>query len=290
MTNQPLLFGVIGHPVAHSLSPIMHQAAFNTLGLPHHYHAFDVAPENLKDAIRGIKTLGIKGVNVTIPHKENVIPLLDEVDPEARTIGAVNTVVERDGMLYGYNTDGEGYVRSLIEETGIQLNQTDAVMIGAGGAAKAISVYLLKHGIRSLTIINRTYTKAHTLAKQLTVYAEEQDLSTDITVLDWEEAVVKQYSFQLFVQTTPIGMWPNIDQTPLTISNIQPGAVVSDIIYNPLETAFLHEAQRAGATIHSGLGMFIHQGALAFEYFTSHKAPIDKMKSMVLNRLQQGGT
>ena len=144
------LFGLLAHPAGHSMSPLMHNTAFKHLGLEHHYHAFDVAPAQLPAALEGLKALGIGGVNVSIPHKEAVIPYLDEVDAEARVIGAVNTIVLEDDRLKGYNTDGAGYVRSLIAETNVDLAKARILLLGAGGAAKGISLYLLKEGCSSL--------------------------------------------------------------------------------------------------------------------------------------------
>jgi shikimate dehydrogenase len=288
--DERMLFGLFAHPVHHSLSPVMHNAAFAKLGLAHHYQAFDIHPEQLETAIKGIRALGIGGVNVSIPHKENVIPYLDEIDDEARVIGAVNTIVhQRDGKLKGYNTDGAGYVQSLQAETSIALPQTKALLLGAGGAAKGIAVYLLKHGCSQLTVTNRTKAKAEELALQLEKYIQQQGLEGRVDSIEWSKASLEASNYDLIVNTTPIGMWPHSDQAPISLKAINANTIVSDIVYNPLTTHFLKEATQQGARIHHGLGMFVYQGALAFEYFTEKQAPIDRMKEVVLERLQQGG-
>jgi shikimate dehydrogenase len=288
--DERMLFGLIAHPVHHSLSPIMHNAAFVELGLNHYYQAFDIHPDQLESAIQGIRALGIRGVNVSIPHKENVIPLLDDIDDEARVIGAVNTIIHlRDGRLKGYNTDGAGYVQSLQAETGITLPQTETLLLGAGGAAKGIAVYLLKNGCSQLTITNRTGGKASELALQLEKYIQQQGLKGRVHTIDWSEASQQSSSYQLIINTTPIGMWPHSDQAPIALKDINQNSIVSDIVYNPLTTQFLKEAEKQGARIHQGLGMFIYQGALAFEFFTGKQAPVNRMRAVVIERLQQGG-
>lgn len=284
------LFGIIAHPVHHSLSPVMHNAAFAELGLHHYYHAFDVQPLHLKAAIEAMKNLGIAGVNVSIPHKEKVIQYLDEIDDEAKAIGAVNTILlQEDGRLKGYNTDGAGYLQSLVAETEINLPQTKALLLGAGGASKGIAVYLIKHGCREITIANRTRNKAEELSIQLEEYMNDHGIVGKIACIEWKEASSSSINFNLIVNTTPIGMWPNIEIVPIHLDHLESNTIVSDIVYNPLQTLFLAQAEQKGARIHQGLEMFIYQGALAFEYFTGEKAPVDRMREVVLERLKQGG-
>jgi shikimate dehydrogenase len=284
------LFGIFAHPVHHSMSPLMHNSVYNKLELPYHYQPFDVLPDQLEHAVKSMKVLGISGVNVSIPHKERVIPLLDEVDEEAKLIGAVNTIVlQEDGRLKGYNTDGAGYVESLLIETDVELSQSNALILGAGGAAKGIAVYLLKNGCARITIANRTTEKAVHLAEQLNHYTIKANLKGEVCSLNWDEVSTDVSSFTLIVNTTPLGMWPNTEQTPINLKNLTAGTIVSDIVYNPLLTRFLEEAKDKGATIHQGLGMFIYQGVLAFKYFTGSQAPVEYMKEVVLKKLQQGG-
>lgn len=283
------LFGILAHPAGHSLSPVMHEEAYQKLGLPYAYHPFDVPPELLPQAINAIKVLGIKGVNVTIPHKERIIPLLDRLDPEAEAIGAVNTVVlEEDGSLSGYNTDGPGYVESLKRETQLDLSRSKVLLLGAGGAAKAIGIYLLKEGIPHLTIVNRTVERAQQLARHLEKYVEGRFPSSpsqvtvkSVTELDQN----KLFEYQLIINTTSVGMWPKIDQVPLELGPLSPSTVVSDIVYNPYETLFLKKAKEKGATVHHGLGMLVYQGALAFKLFTGYDAPVEVMWKAVSHQL-----
>lgn len=284
------LFGIMAHPVHHSLSPVMHNEAFAELGLPYHYHAFDVQPLHLKVAIESMKNLGIAGVNVSIPHKETVIQYLDEIDDEAKAIGAVNTILlQEGGRLKGYNTDGAGYVQSLVAETKIILAHTKALLLGAGGASKGIAVYLIKQGCKEITIANRTRDKAAKLVIQLDEYMSDHGLAGKIDCIEWKEAPSCSMNFDLIVNTTPLGMWPNTEQIPIHFDHFKSGAIVSDIVYNPLQPLFLTQAVQKGARIHQGLGMFIYQGALAFEYFTGKKAPVEHMRKVVIERLKQGG-
>lgn len=285
------LFGILAHPAGHSMSPLMHNTAFNHLGLGHYYQAFDVPPEKLPEALLGLKALGISGVNVTIPHKEAVIPYLDELDEEARQIGAVNTIVlTEDGRLKGYNTDGAGYVRSLVTETGVDLTTTHILLLGAGGAAKGISIYLLKEGCPRLTIANRTSGRAKELKQQLIEYIAQHQLKAKVELLPWEEVGQEELHYQVIINTTPIGMWPKVNEVPIALDHVSAGTIVSDIVYNPLKTKFLHMAEKKGAKIHEGLGMFVYQGAIAFELFTGERAPVEIMRRVVLERLQQGGS
>ncbi len=294
MAQERKLFGILAHPVGHSMSPIMHNEAFAKLGLAYYYHPFDVPPIHLADAVQALKALGIAGVNVTIPHKESIIPYLDHLDPEAEAIGAVNTVVlTQEGRLKGYNTDGAGYIQSLRKETGIELNHKKVLMLGAGGAAKAIGVYLLKEGIAELVIANRTKEKAVRLAQHLKRYQERRadkqaKGEQTISVLDWP--LVQQTGgegFQLIINTTSVGMWPHVDQSPLALKGLGSDTVVSDIVYNPRETLFLKQAKAQGAKIHYGLGMLIYQGALAFKLFTGYEAPVDTMEAAVRRFLEE---
>jgi shikimate dehydrogenase len=283
------LFGIYAHPVHHSLSPTMHNAAFSFRGLTHNYQAFDVHPTGLEQAMEAMKALQIGGINVSIPHKEKVMQYLDEIDEEAQVIGAVNTVVlDKNNRLKGFNTDGAGYVQSLLTETAIKLQETDVLLIGAGGAAKGIAVYLLKNGCASVTITNRTESKAKELVLLLQKYvATNQNTGAvaKVHIKDWDDAVQAHGSFGLIVNTTPMGMWPDIERVPFQLHSLNASTIVSDIVYNPLQTRFLKDAEEQGATVHQGVGMFIYQGALAFELFTGQKAPIEVMRKVVLENL-----
>ncbi|MFY0546249.1 shikimate dehydrogenase [Brevibacillus sp. H7] len=280
ITSKTRLVGLLGHPVQHSQSPIMHNAAFAEKQLNFAYAAFDVEPDRLADAIAGIRALGLRGVNVTIPHKVAIMPLLDEIDPLAKRIGAVNTVVNDNGRLIGYNTDGMGYVRSLVEETKLDVQKQVVTLLGAGGAARAVAFTLAEQGVKEIRIINRSRDRAALLAEHLgeivpTSVVEPGDASSAIA------------DATLLINTTSIGMFPHVDEIPVPVEWLHPGLIVSDLIYNPLETKLLKQARLIGAKPHSGVGMFVNQGALAFELWTGEPAPSETMRNIVLQQLQK---
>jgi shikimate dehydrogenase len=281
MDSKTIMTGLFGNPVAHSMSPVMHNAAFEHLGLPFAYAAFSVAPDQLGQAVEGIRALGFRGINVTIPHKVAIMSYLDRVDPEAAQIGAVNTVIQENGELVGYNTDGQGYVRSLIEELDFSATGKRIVILGAGGAAKAVGVSLALRGAKQITIVNRTLSKAEELAEQLSVNSTSEAITFDTLTREYLR------DSDLLINTTSVGMYPNVDQTPISMDYIHPELIVSDLIYNPLETKLLYEAKKNGAIVHNGAGMFIHQGALAFERWTGQKAPIEVMQKVVMRCLSK---
>ncbi|WP_054949124.1 shikimate dehydrogenase [Numidum massiliense] len=271
-TAHTQLLAVIGHPIAHSKSPQMHQAALNAQQLPLTYLAFDVWPEELQEAVSGLRALRVRGWNVTIPHKVAIIPFLDAIDEDAREIGAVNTVVNDGGRLIGYNTDGAGYLASLREETGITLREQRVLILGAGGAARAIAYVLARAGVPHIVVANRTASRARELASFVAQW-------TETSALALEEVAACTSDRTLIVNTTSVGMAPHTDATPLDPRLIPAGSVVSDLIYNPAKTLLLQEAEKRGCTIHNGLGMFIRQGALAYEKWTGKPAPLDVMRS-----------
>lgn len=275
INNETKLIGLIGHPVAHSKSPQMHNTMFDNLDLNYKYFAFDVQQNQLEQAIEGVKALNISGLNVTIPHKVNVMTYLDEISDEARAIGAVNTIVNLDGKLIGYNTDGQGYVRSLIEETGINIEGKKIIILGAGGAARAISYTLSKQLIAELIIANRNLEKAKQLQHIL-----EQNVSTNVISYDEIKSYIEEVD--IVVNTTSIGMHPRIDQSPINKERINSNHLISDIIYNPLETKLIKDAIQQGAQVHTGLGMFIYQAVIAFEKWTGVSPNPKVMRQSVL--------
>jgi shikimate dehydrogenase len=248
--------------------------AFRETGLNAAYAAFHILPGTLKEAVNGIRALGFRGVNVTIPHKVEVMSYLDDIDEAAREIGAVNTVVNDSGRLIGYNTDGIGYVRSLKEETGIDLRGKKVLMLGAGGAARGVGYALAKEGAARICIANRTRERAVELAGYLSRFTEACGIGMD-------EIAEAAGDADLIVNNTSVGMYPNVNDVPMDTGLLREGIVVSDLIYNPLTTKFLTEATARGAIAHSGLGMFIYQGAYAFEYWTGLAAPIAAMREAV---------
>jgi shikimate dehydrogenase len=280
ITSKTQMVGLLGHPVHHSQSPTMHNKAFAEKKLDFAYAAFDVAPEKLGDAVAGIRALGIRGVNVTIPHKVAILPLLDEIDPLAKRIGAVNTVVNDNGRLIGYNTDGMGYVRSLVEETGIELTNQVVTLLGAGGAARAVAFTLAEKNVKEIRIINRSREKATLLAEHLRTIVPT-------TAVEPNGAMAAIADSTLLINTTSIGMYPHVEEMPVPAEWLHPGLIVSDLIYNPLETNLLKCARELGAKTHSGVGMFVNQGALAFELWTGVQAPAELMREAVLRQLRQ---
>jgi shikimate dehydrogenase len=263
--------GLIGHPVGHSKSPEMMNRAFRARGLPFVYLAFDVSPQELETAVRGMQALGFRGWNVTIPHKVAILEYLDEVEETAREIGAVNTVVSRNGRLIGYNTDSEGYLRSLVDETGLELAGQRVLILGAGGAARAVAHALAVAGVESITIANRTREKAERLAASL-------GRKVDARALSLAEVARVAGETTLLVQTTSVGMYPETEAIPIDPSLLHEGMTVSDLIYRPRKTLLLREAEARGARVHGGLGMLLHQAALAFEKWMGRAAPVDVMR------------
>ncbi len=262
------VYGIIGWPVEHSLSPVMHNTAFKARKIPAVYGLFPVAPEDLKEALTGLRALNIKGVSVTIPHKENVIPFLDTLDRVAEEIGAVNTIVHREKRLFGYNTDWIGVKRALEEV--VSLADKRAVVVGAGGAARAV-VYALKREGARVTIYNRTWEKARSLAEKFAVEARP-----------WEE--LPDARGEILVQTTSVGLKEDVSPVPREILSLF--QVVMDIVYTPLETRLLREAREAGCKTVHGLKMLVHQGAEQFRLFTGQEPPVSLMEEAALAALK----
>lgn len=272
------IVGLIGHPVEHSFSPPMHNAAFAELGLDYAYVAFDVNPDDLKSAVDGAKSLNIKGFNVTIPHKIEVMQYLDELDEVARLIGAVNTIDFKN--LKGYNTDGIGAVRAIEEVTSIK--DKNVVVAGAGGASRAISFYLAKFGAGSMTILNRNANKAKDLAGDVL----KSDLIGDVGADSISEIDSYLKDADILVDTTPLGMDPHINDEPIAKSDaMHDGLVVFDAVYNPNETVLLKEAIKAGAKPVYGIKMLLYQGAESFKIWTGKDAPIDVMQDALNKHL-----
>ncbi|MFS0861637.1 shikimate dehydrogenase [Fredinandcohnia sp. 179-A 10B2 NHS] len=273
------IYGVIGNPISHSMSPLMHNDLFQFYKFSGRYHAFHVENGNVGAAINGMRALGIAGMNVTIPHKIAVIEFLDEIEEVAENIGAVNTIVNDNGKLIGYNTDGLGYLMSLTKIISIEdLRNSKVLLIGAGGAARGLFISLAANGVKNIDIVNRTLKKAEAIQKDCR-------FEVSSTALTYEEAEAKLGSYKVIINTTSVGMHPNIKELPISTQNIAHGSVVSDIIYNPLQTGFLLEAKERGALTQNGLGMFVYQGALAFEKWTGIFPDTDRMEKLVTNIL-----
>lgn len=271
ITPRTRLLGLIGSPVNHSLSPVMYNSAFQACGLDMCYVSFDVGPGDLEAAVKGMAALGFIGFNVTHPYKESVIPYLDSLEEDASLIGAVNTVVITKGRTRGYNTDGRGLVESLRAE-GIRCSGKSVLILGAGGAAKAVAVALAGEKVERIVVANRNFDRAKHLRDIVSDMGVKSDaVSTDI--LNWENEL---QDIELIVNATPCGMYPLEDRKPLNLKDFEP-AVVCDLVYEPRNTLLLQEAVRYGHTPVSGLGMLLYQGAEAFRLFTSQEPPIEAM-------------
>jgi shikimate dehydrogenase len=272
------LFAVLGYPIGHSMSPIMLNDVLSYYEIDAHYHPFKVSPEELEIAIRGLKAIGIAGFNVSIPHKSAIIPFLDGVDDLALSIGAVNTVVNDNGKLIGYNTDGYGFIKGL-EPYISSFSDKKVLVIGAGGAARAIYFTMAKLKPLAIDITNRTVIKGKELIEACPFESNSKALSLD-------EAEAHLIEYDVVIQTTMIGMYPNILESPISLRNLKTKALVCDIVYNPLETQFLKEARQKGATIQNGVEMFVYQGALAFEKWTGIFPDVKRMRENVLRQLE----
>lgn len=269
---------LIGHPVEHSFSPPMHNAAFNDLKMDYVYTAFDVSPNDLENAIKGAQALSIKGFNVTIPHKIEVMKYLSEIDEVAGLIGAVNTIDFKN--LKGYNTDGIGAIRAIEEVT--KVKNKNIVIAGAGGASRAISFYLAKYSADNITILNRNVEKADNLANDILKSNLIDDVKSDTI------SKVNDYltDADILINTTPVGMHPKVDVDPIvSAEGMHEDLVVFDAVYNPNETVLLKEAIKAGAKPVYGIKMLLYQGAESFEIWTGKKAPVDVMEDALTRTL-----
>jgi shikimate dehydrogenase len=275
---------VIGDPVEHSLSPVMHNAAFQKLGLNLVYVAFKVTRNGLKDAISGARSLGLRGLNVTMPHKKAVIGYLDETDSTAEAIGAVNTILNNQGKLVGYNTDGKGALIAL-QENGVYSDEKKMLLLGAGGAAKAIAFQAAQE-VKELVIVNRTSDKAEQLAellcKKFGKKVKGRKLSTEVLKEELKTT-------DILVNATSVGMHPDVNVSPVPLDLLRRDLCVMDIIYNPFETKLVKDAKAVGAKVVLGLEMLLYQGAVSFEIWTNCPAPVDVMKKAALNKLAEQG-
>ncbi|HLB72204.1 MAG: shikimate dehydrogenase [Candidatus Methanoperedens sp.] len=269
------LFGVLGDPVSHSLSPVMHNAAFKALGMDCAYHAFRVRPENLKDAIHGAYALGFGGLNLTIPLKEKALEIV-KPSVAAKEIGAVNTVDFKDGIV-GYNTDGIGAKKALAE-SGIEIDGKNVLLLGAGGAARALAFQLARDGA-SVNIANRTVERAQALASEVNKVGRAKALG-----LENLRSLIKECD--ILINSTAVGMFPEVSGTIVSSDMMHSDLVVFDIVYNPVETGLLREARKAGARTIDGVKMLVHQGAEAFRIWTGKIPPVDVMEKAVREKLK----
>lgn len=279
------IVGLIGYPLGHSISPIFQQAAFDHLGLDIRYELWETKPEKLTETVKSIRDAGKLGSNVTVPYKQDVLPLLNELNEIAADIGAVNTIVKRGNKLIGYNTDAEGFLRALESEGKFDPEGKRVTMIGAGGVARAIAFVLVRAEAISLTLFDIDRARAEKLAESLR--------GPKVSVLDsnkgsaYEEAI---WEADLLVNCTPIGMKhsPTEGQSPIRAELISPKSFVYDVVYNPPKTALLEAAERAGARTLGGLPMLVYQGVAAFELWTERAAPVALMMKKAREALEGG--
>ena len=269
----PQRLGIIGHPIGHSISPLFQQAALDAIEFDGTYEPWDVAPDGVGDFVADLRAPGTLGINVTVPHKEAVIPFLDEVDDWASTAGAVNTIVNREGRLTGHNTDGIGFLRALREGAGFEPRGQAALVLGAGGSARGVVYALARAGAARLVIANRTLKRAQRLAQ----ISSDSGVPADAVALS--EARNAASGVSLIVNCTSMGMVHGPDETgsPLSAADIPSTALVNDLVYNPLETPLLREAAQAGASTLGGIQMLVYQGAASFEMWTGQPAPVAVM-------------
>jgi len=275
------VYGIIGDPIEHTLSPVMHNTAFKKLDMNNIYVPFNVKAEELEDAISGAYALGIRGLNITIPHKTEVIKYLDYLDIAAGLIGAVNTIEFGKNGVVGHNTDGIGAVKAINEISSVK--NKSVMILGAGGAARAIAFQILLSGAKNLIIANRTIEKASELKDDLI-----EKLEPDVQIIDLKpkNLKIKLKDTDILINTTPIGMYPNINKKPLvTADMMHEDLIVNDIIYNPLKTGLLNEAEKAGAKTISGVKMLIYQGVESFKIWTGVEPPVEIFKKAIMDQL-----
>ena len=292
------ILGVIGDPIEHTFSPAMHNAGLDALKLNYIYLPFHVKPDRLKECIEGAKAMGIQGLNVTIPHKTNVMKHLDEIDQVASMIGAVNTIqfnyVQDNGSsnqdneinvtTRGFNTDGYGCVRAIEEKTSI--NDKKVTITGAGGAARAVAFQIANSGIDELSILNRNASKAESLANDLNINLEKAGIDITINSYDIENLKKELDGSDIFIDTTPIGMYPNVNDKAIASADmLHEDLVVNDIVYTPMETSLIKEAIKANAEVVYGYKMLLYQGIRSFEIWLGREAPVDVMEKALLDVL-----
>ncbi len=266
------LVGVFGHPVAENPTVVMHEAAYAALGMNWRYLTIEVLPEDLENAMLGLRAMNMRGINLTIPHKVEVLQYLDHLSEAARLMGAVNTVVNNDGELFGENTDGKGFMRALTEDAGIDPSGANVVVFGAGGASRAITVELALSGAKAITIVNRSPERGGLLVDLL-----NKDTPTSATYEIWDGPHRIPADTDIVINATSIGLFPDVDAQPdLDYSTLTTAMTVCDVIHSPT-TPFLREAQKQGAATLDGVGMLVYQGAIGFKLWTGRTAPVDVM-------------
>lgn len=274
--------GVIGDPIEHTLSPVMHNAAFDHLGLDFVFFAFNVKTDDLENAIHGVRGLNFHGLNVTMPHKNAVVNYLDKLDPIVKFLGSANTILNKEGALLGFNTDGIGATKAL-EENNIEISEKKVLLLGAGGAAKAIA-FSLGEEVADLVILNRTVEKAKALAEALRgIFGNKfhgDRLSSDVLTRNLVDS-------DILINATSLGMKQKPSLNLAVSQGLTSKLTVMDIVYHPIETKLLKDAKAAGSKVISGVEMLIFQAAASFEIWTGFSAPVEVMRKAVLNALSR---
>ena len=283
ISGKTSVFGIFGHPVEHTFSPGMHNAAFAKIKRDACYVPFAVAPVDLGRAVRAVVPLGIRGLNITIPHKETIIPFLDDLTDDARMIGAVNTIEVNRGKLIGHNTDGRGFLRSLRAETGFRPKGKTILMVGSGGAARAVGINLALSGARTIILCDLDTVKAVKLSRDI-----QNKTATRVKVVDPEDLEKSAPVAECIINATPLGLKPG-DPLPIPRHLIRKDQLICDLVYNPLRTPLLKAARSAGADTLSGIGMLLYQGVIAFEIWTGGKAPVNVMKAALAGQIERRG-
>ena len=282
VSGKTKVFGVIGNPIEHSLSPIIQNAAFAASKLDSTFLAFNVKSSDVGKAMVGVRALGIQGLNVTMPHKASVISFLDEVDSVAKALKAVNTVKNENGKLLGFNTDGVGAL-SAFRENGVEFKGKKVMLLGAGGAARAIAFALAEHAAE-VSILNRSIVTAAQLADLIKETFDSKVFAYALSPLTVKGNLVDA---DILINATSVGMKPNDNETLVAPKWLKPDLAVMDIVYNPIETKLAKKAKAAGAKVVSGVEMLIYQGAASFEIWTGAKAPVEVMREAALSHLRK---
>jgi shikimate dehydrogenase len=282
ITGKTRVCGVIGDPIEHTLSPIMHNAAFDALKLDYAFLAFRVKSAEVENCMNGMRAFNIRGLNVTMPHKSAVMKFLDRIDLSAQIVNSVNTILNRDGKLFGFNTDGVGALRAL-RENGVELKGRKILLLGAGGAARAIAYTMAKEG-DELAVLNRTLKPAQDLSKLLEKTANKKIISGALSPKEIQQNLQDS---DILINATSVGMKPKAEESLIPPKLLRSNLAVMDIVYNPIETKLAREAKEAGAKVISGVEMLIYQGASSFEIWTGKSAPVGVMRQAALNHLMK---
>ena len=279
--------GIIGYPIDHSISPIFQQAALDYIGIEAIYEKWEVTPEKVGDFVNQLRAPDSLGINVTLPYKRAVIPFLDEVDEWATSAGAVNTIVNQGGHLSGHNTDGPGFLQALLNETGYDPKGTSALILGAGGAARGILLALVRGGVESIVIANRTLERAGELSR----LSYDNGVASEAISISGDALNEAANSADLIVNCTSLGMSHGPDElgSPMSAAQIPATAIVNDLVYTPMLTPMLKEAAKAGATALGGLHMLIYQGVLSFKMWTGQDPPVDVMLDVATKEMISRG-